>query len=220
MTPSTPAFTALVAGPTGVVGRVLVAQLLANPRYNRVKVLTRRPLAVTDAKLETILLPAGKLSALGEALRADHIFCCLGTTLAVAGSRAAFERVDYHLVLDLARAALAQAATQFLVVSAAGSALKSPSFYSRVKARMELSVSELGYASVQIVRPSLLIAEREERRPGEWLAQKLAPLLSPLMIGKLAIYRAIPAEDVATALITLAARNAPGVHIHHLPLSD
>ena len=220
MTRSTSALTALVAGATGAVGRALVTQLLANTRYTQVKVLSRRPLGIVHAKLEEITLPGADVAALGEALRADDVFCCLGTTLAAAGSRAAFERVDYHLVLDVARAARTQGARQFLVVSAAGSAAKSPSFYSRVKARMEASVSELGYATVHVVRPSLLIAEREERRPGEWLAQKLVPLLNPLLLGKLAIYRAVPAEDVATALIALAARNVPGVHIHHLPLDD
>lgn len=212
--------TALVAGATGVVGAALVQRLLADARYGMVKVLSRRPLSFLHRKLRVLPLPDEGAAALGTELAADDVFCCLGTTQKKAGSRAAFERVDYHLVLDVARAALAQGATQFLVVSAAGSSLKSPSFYSRVKARMEQAVLELGYKTVQVLRPSLLLAKREESRPAEWLGQKLAPLLNPLLTGKLAIYRAIPAEEVANAMLTLALRKVPGGHVHHLPLKD
>lgn len=212
--------TALIAGATGAVGKALLEQLLADARYGEVKVLSRRPLTTTHRKLSVLMLPELGVETLGASLAADDVFCCLGTTLKIAGSRAAFERVDYHLVLALARAALAQGAQQFLVVSAAGSALKSPSFYSRVKARMEQAVLELGYASTHVLRPSLLIASRQDSRPGEWLAQKLAPLINPLLFGQLAIYRAVRVEDVAAAMLTLALRKIPGRQIHHLPLPD
>lgn len=212
--------TALVAGATGVVGMALLTRLLADARYGSVKVLTRRPLKLTHRKLLVLSLPDADLAKLGSALAADDVFCCLGTTLKKAGSQAAFERIDFHLVLELARAALAHGAQQFLVVSAAGSSLKSPSFYSRVKARMEQAVQLLGYPTTHILRPSLLLAQREESRPGEWLSQKLAPLLNPLLGGSLAIYRAVPAETVAAAMLTLALRHLSGTHIHHLPLPD
>lgn len=212
--------TALVAGATGVVGSALLSLLLADARYGSVKVLTRRPLKLTHRKLQVLMLSDSEPARLGTALAADDVFCCLGTTLKQAGSRAAFERVDYHLVLDLARAARAQGAQQFLVVSAAGASLKSASFYSRVKARMEQAVLDLGYPTTQILRPSLLLAKREDSRPAEWLGQKLAPLLNPLMGGALAIYRPIRAEAVAAAMLTLALRQLPGGHTHHLPLPD
>lgn len=212
--------TALVAGATGVVGSALLGLLLADARYGSVKVLTRRPLKLTHRKLQVLMLSDSEPARLGTALAADDVFCCLGTTLKQAGSRAAFERVDYHLVLDLARAARAQGAQQFLVVSAAGASLKSASFYSRVKARMEQAVLDLGYPTTQILRPSLLLAKREDSRPAEWLGQKLAPLLNPLMGGALAIYRPIRAEAVAAAMLTLALRQLPGGQVHHLPLPD
>ncbi len=212
--------TALVAGATGAVGSALLARLLADARYGTVKVLTRRPLPTTHRKLVSLEFDDKGLDALGAALAADDVFCCLGTTQKKAGSRAAFERVDYHLVLDLARAARAQGAQQFLVVSSVGASLKAPSFYLRVKARMEQAVQELGYAGTHILRPSLLIARRAERRTGEWLAQRLAPLADPLLRGKLAIYRTVSAEAVAEAMVTLALRRLDGAHVHHLPLPD
>lgn len=212
--------TALVAGATGVVGKALLSRLLADARYGQVKVLTRRPVKQTHSKLSVLTLPESSLEKLGSALAADDVFCCLGTTLKTAGSRAAFERVDYHLVLDLARAAQVQGAKQFLVVSAAGASPKSPSFYSRVKARMEKELQELGYATTHVLRPSLLIAKREDLRPAEWIGQKIAPLLNPLLLGELSKYRAVRAEQVADAMLTLALRKLSGAHIHHLPLPD
>lgn len=212
--------TALIAGATGVVGSALLQQLLGDARYGTVKVLVRRPLGVSHSKLVELTLSDVGPALLGGKLVADDVFCCLGTTQKKAGSRAAFERVDYHLVLEFARAALAQGARQFLVVSSVGASLKSGSFYLRVKARMEQAVLDLGYEAAHILRPSLLIADRKESRPGEWLAQKAAPLINPLLSGKLAIYRAVPAEEVAAAMVTLAQRNLDGGHTHHLPLAD
>ena len=211
--------TALVAGASGAVGQALVARLLKHPRYGRVKVLVRKPLALEHTQLETLLLTGDGPAALGAALAADDVFCCLGTTQKIAGSKAAFERVDFHLVLEVARGALAAGAKQFVVVSALGAALKSPSFYSRVKARMEQAVLELPYRTVQVVRPSLLLTDpRPEARPAEWLAQRLMPLFNPLLHGRLARVRAIAADDVAAAMITLALQDASGGHVHHLPL--
>ena len=215
-----PVRTALVAGASGAVGKALLGCLLADARYGAVKVLVRRPLGIAHAKLEELLLDDTGPVLLGAKLAADDVFCCLGTTQKKAGSRAAFERVDYHLVLELARAALAQGAQQFLVVSSVGASLKSGSFYLRVKARMEQAVLDLGYVSTHVLRPSLLIAARSESRPGEWLAQKIAPLIDPLLGGKLAIYRTVRADDVAAAMVTLALRQIPGGHTHHLPLPD
>jgi len=118
------------------------------------------------------------------------------------------------------RAARAAGATQFLVVSAVGASLRGPAFYSRVKGRMERSVAEAGYATVHILRPSLLLGARQESRLAEDIAQKLSPLLSPLFSGRLSQYRPVQAEEVAAAMLTLALRPATGVHIHHYPFLE
>ena len=209
---------ALVAGATGLVGGQLLKQLLAGDTYTQVVVLTRRPLAIEDGRVHAVTTDFSNLAALGAALHADDVYCCLGTTLKTAGSKAAFERVDYQMVVDLARATRAQGAKQFLVISAVGTAANSPSFYSRVKARMEPDVTAVGFNSLHILRPSLLMGARKESRPGERAAQIIMPALSPLLCGSLKKYRAVSDSDVATAMLQLAARNERGTHIHHLPL--
>ncbi|HWU69200.1 MAG TPA: NAD(P)H-binding protein, partial [Stenotrophobium sp.] len=202
--------TALIAGVTGLVGEQLLLQMVASDTYAQITLLSRKPLAVDDARVRVVMTDFSDLAALGTALRADDVFCCLGTTLKTAGSRAAFERVDYQMVVDLARAAHAQGAQQFLVISAAGTAANSPSFYSRVKARMEQDVAAAGFDSVQILRPSLLLGTRREHRQGERAAQRIMPMLSPLLWGGLKKYRAVTAHDVAAAMLQLAARRQSG----------
>ena len=56
-----------------------------------------------------------------------------------------------------------------------GSVTSSIAYYNRVKGRMEAAVSALDFAAVHIVRPSLLLGERSERRPSEEFAQKISP---------------------------------------------
>ncbi len=211
---------ALVAGATGLVGQFLLQRLLASGAYDRIKLLTRREVPIDDARVENVISDYSNLDALGKQLQADDVFCCLGTTLKKAGSRAAFEKVDYQMVVDLARATHAAGARQFMVVSAAGTAEHSPSFYSRVKAHMERDVAAVGFDAVHIVRPALLIGAREERRPAEQISQMLMPLFDPLLVGSLKKYRSARGEDVADALLQLARRETRGVHIHHLPLEN
>lgn len=211
---------ALVAGATGLVGNLLVQRLLDSGAYDRIKLLTRRALSIDDSRVENIISDYSDLDTLGSKLKADDVFCCLGTTLKKAGSRAAFEKVDYQMVVDLARASHVAGAKQFMVISAAGTAEHSPSFYSRVKAHMERDVSAVGFDAVHIVRPALLIGAREERRPAEHISQMLMPLFNPLLLGSLKKYRSARGEDVADALLQLARRETRGVHIHHLPLEN
>jgi uncharacterized protein YbjT (DUF2867 family) len=212
--------TALVAGATGLVGGLLLRRLLGHVEYGEVRVLGRRPPSVEGGKVRFVASDFTNFAEIAGEIAVDDVFCCLGTTIRQAGSEAAFERVDYHMVVDLARAAKKAGARRFLVVSAAGSSLKSPAFYSRLKARMEKAVVEVGFEATHIVRPSLLLGSRrgQQRRPGELLAQALAPLYGPFMLGPLKKYRPVPAEAVAAALLTLALRDARGPHVHHLPL--
>lgn len=214
--------TAVVAGHTGLVGRHLLDQLLQDARYARVIVVGRRAPERKDPRLQVVTTEMGELSSVGERLAADDAFCCLGTTLKAAGSKAAFERVDFHMVVDFARATHAAGARRCFVVSSLSADARSPIYYSRVKGRAEQALGEVGFDALHIVRPSLLLGERSERRPGEALAQRIAPLIGPLMRGALAKYRPIDARDVAQSLVTLSRRGEDerGTFVHTLPLPD
>jgi uncharacterized protein YbjT (DUF2867 family) len=143
----------------------------------------------------------------------DTLTCCLGTTIAVAGSREAFRRVDHHLPLAVARLALAQGATQLQIVTALGANAASRIFYNRVKGDVEADLRALGAPSLQILRPSLLTGERREARLGERVGEVALGLLRPLLLGPLRSLRPTAASDVARALVALAAARPPGVTV-------
>lgn len=217
MSPTAPR-TALVAGATGLVGSALLRQLLDHPGYAEIRVIGRRPPALEAGKIRFLSSDFRNLAELAPQLGVDDAYCCLGTTIKAAGSREAFEKVDYHMVVDLARAAHAAGAKRFLVVSAIGASERSPAFYSRVKGRMEKDVMALPFVAVHVVQPSLLLGERAELRPGERVAQKLSPALAAFLRGPLAKYAPVRGEDVAASMVTLAFGGARGAHRHPLPL--
>lgn len=211
---------AVVLGATGLVGRSLLEQLLQRGDYPLIVAPTRRPLQLPAPRLFNPVTDFSEASSLLDGTVVRDVYCCLGTTMHKAGNRRQFEEVDYHLIVNLARMARAHGAERLAVVSALGASATSRIYYSRVKGRMEEALSGIGYESLQILRPSLLLGARDERRPAEALAQKLSPYVGWLWRGRLATYRPVAAADVAAAMIRLTLAGEPGVHIHTLPLTD
>ncbi len=191
---------ALVAGATGLVGREILARLLADKSYSAVHCVGRRSPEVLHPKLVTHL---SENFAEFQAPAVDEVFIALGTTIKVAGSQSAFRAVDFDAVLAVARAARAAGARRLGIVSAMGADAKSSVFYNRVKGEMEAAASRLGYDSVVLARPSLLSGDRsalgQARRSAEKFAATSMRLLRPLTPAN---YRAIAAADVAAALVS------------------
>lgn len=205
---------ALIAGASGLVGRELLTRLLDDPRYATVHALVRRPLGLAHPRLVEQVVDFTQLT--GQLPAVDDAYCALGTTLRAAGSRSAFERVDVDHVIALARAARAAGARRFIVVSAVGSHPRALSFYARAKGRMEAGVSALDFEAVHILQPSLLLGVRAESRPVEALGQRLAPWISPLLLGPLRAYRPVSAAQVAERMIDCAFTTNRGVQRHRL----
>lgn len=212
-----PTQTALLAGSTGLVGSHLLDLLLAAPEYDGVKALTRRPLERTHDKLQTEIVDFDDLASHGDALAADDVFCCLGTTIKTAGSREAFRRVDHHYVFQLARLARDAGARRFVMVSSVGADASAANFYLRVKGEVERDVGELGYSALHILRPSLLLGARKEFRLGERLGILAMHVVGPFFVGPLAKYRGISAGTVAAAMLGSARQVEEGRHVHDNP---
>ncbi len=203
---------ALLAGGTGLVGRHCLPLLLE--RYERVVALGRRLALPAHERLAEHVVDFERLGKHAELVQGDDLFCCLGTTIKAAGSQEAFRRVDHDYVVELARLASEQGVRRFFLVSALGADSGSRVFYNRVKGEVEEAVGALPFSAVHIVRPSLLLGERDESRPAERFGQILGRLAGPAFVGPLAPYRAIPAANVAATLVTAAQSDAGGVHIH------
>jgi len=203
---------ALVAGATGLVGGILLKTLLDAPDYTRVYALTRRTFAKEHPKLANRVVNFDRMAEQLKGLVVHDAFCCIGTTIADAGSQEAFRETDVDAVLLFARAARAAQATRFVVVSSVHASSKSKKFYLRTKGEMEEAVSDVGFTSVDILQPSLLLGPRESLRPLEFAAAIFAPLVNPLLTGAREPLRAIPAETVAKAMLGAARRGGRGTY--------
>lgn len=206
--------TALLAGATGLVGGLVLKTLLTDPAYERVTAVGRRKLAETHPKLTSLVVDFDRLADMAAELKADHVYCCLGTTIKVAGSQAAFRKVDHDYVEALAKAGRAGGAGRFMLVSAVGANAKSHVFYSRVKGEAEHAVEAQGYTAVHIFRPSFLLGERQEHRPGEKLGIGLFRVVEHALAGPLRKYRSVQAADVARAMVAAAKSGDRGVYLH------
>jgi uncharacterized protein YbjT (DUF2867 family) len=203
---------ALVAGATGLVGAALVRRLAAHPAFERVIPLVRRagtppPPGVTSRVVDFARLDDEPV------VEATDAFCALGTTIAKAGSQEAFRRVDYDAVVAFARYARRCWAERALLVSSVGADARASGFYLRVKGEVEQAVAAIGFPSLLIVRPSLLLGDRQESRPLEAVARALAPVFNPLLRGPLSRYAAVPAGVVAAALVAGALEDARGTRV-------
>lgn len=194
-----------VAGATGLVGGRLLSLLLDDPRVGRVIAPTRRALP-PHLKLGNPIIGTGwpVLPPIDEA------YCCLGTTRKDAGSDAAFRAVDLDLTVAFARAAKAGGARRFGLVSSAGANAASSFLYPRTKGEAENAVAGLGFDTLVIARPSLLLGARAKPRAAEKLGETVLSLAKPFLIGPLRKYRAIAAADVAAALIGSVRGKFPG----------
>ena len=209
---SPPSRTALLAGATGLVGRALLPLLLRS--HASIEVLVRRaaPELGNDPRLRFHVVDFAKLPKAFPAV--DDVFIALGTTITIAGSQAAFRGVDFDAVVDTARAARAAGATRLAVVSALGADPGSGVFYSQVKGEMERAVAAMGYDSVTLARPSMLVGDRaalgQPVRSGEIWATRLTRPLGWLVPRGL---RPIAAGDVAAALVEATKHGQPGMHL-------
>ena len=195
---------ALILGATGLVGGHLLRQALDRPDYGEVRALVRHDLTIDHPKLRQVNVDFDRLWEWADEFQAEHVFCCLGTTRAKAGTRAGFERVDYGYVHRAAQLAAEHCAEHFVWVSAAGADPRSPFFYPRVKGHLEAEIGDLGLQRWTAVRPSLLLGKRREPRLGEALAAPAMELMRPLMVGPWRKYRAIRAAAVAAAMLAAA----------------
>ncbi len=203
----------MLAGAGGLVGRELQQLLVASSHYSAVYSLLRRASvgATTSAKLRELVVSFDDLPVLPAC---EDVFVALGTTIKVAGSEAAFRRVDHDYVVAVARAARAAGATRLGIVSALGADPNSRVFYNRVKGEVQDTVVNLGYESVVIAQPSLLIGDREAlgqpTRAGEvWARRLLGPVAALIPAG----IRPVSARDVAQTLLSATLAAAPGTTI-------
>jgi len=199
---------AIIAGASGLVGSELLIQLLADENYEKVVAVVRTPLDYSHQKLAQKVIDFEALTASMDDVKADHAFCCLGTTIRKAGNQARQYRIDHDYVVDFAMACKAAGVSRFAVVSSSGANHKTSNFYLRTKGEMEEDLNKIPFEGLYMLRPSLLLGRRKEFRLMELIAKGMMKVINPLLTGRLKRYRGINASTVAAGMIK--AMNGPG----------
>ena len=199
----------LLIGATGLVGGHALALALADTRIAHVVAPTRRALP-PHPKLENPIVDFEALPRDAAWWAADGAVSALGTTIRVAGSQAAFRRVDVDYVVETAALARAAGVRAFALNTALGASPSARNFYLRCKGEAEQGIEALGFPALTLVRPSLIGGERAQSRPMERLGIRATNLIAPLLPRR---YRVVPAEQIARCLLEGALRDMPGLRI-------
>jgi len=189
----------IIAGATGLVGNNILHQLAV--RGDRPVAMARRPIKDLPANAQLLEINFEQFLINGELPQCDHFYLCLGTTIKTAGSRDAFRAVDFEYSLAVAKKAIQAGATGISLVSSVGADASSKNFYLKTKGQLEDAIKSLGFSSINIYRPGILMGDRSETRPLEGLGKIVFQVIDPLLLGYLSPYRSVQANLLASTMI-------------------
>ena len=199
----------LIIGATGATGKDLLAKLLEDDTYSEVHCFVRKPMSISHPKLHAHVVDFDTPEAWADLLHGDVAFSCLGTTLAVAGSKDAQWRVDYDYQYAFAEHCKNNGVPTFVLVSAAGAKAQSKLFYNRMKGALEEAVKKLNFPRLLIFQPSILIRSNSDRS-GENFTVKAFKFLNKL--GILKRYRPMPTAVLAARMQHEVGVATKGIH--------
>ncbi|GLD55805.1 oxidoreductase HTATIP2 isoform X1 [Lates japonicus] len=164
-----------ILGASGETGKVLLQDLLERNIFSKITLIGRRQLTFEGKAYENLVqevVDFEKLDDYAAAFQGHDVgYCCLGTTRAKAGAEG-FVRVDHDYVLKSAELAKAGGCTQFHLESSRGADKTSNFLYLKVKGQVEAEIEALGFDRYAIYRPGVLLVDRQESRPAEWMTRK------------------------------------------------
>ena len=206
--------TASVFGSTGLIGSYLVDFLKNDNYYDNIKVCSREDISFEEQNIINHNIDFSNYqSILSVVKNSTTIFICIGTTQSrVNGDKSEYRKIDYQIPIDVAKACKESKVKRILLVSSAGADVNGNSFYLKLKGEIENDIIKINIPSTYIFRPSLLLGNRKEFRPGEKIAQYIMPLFSFLMPR---IYRPINAKKVAKSMIEYSKKPIKGYKIYH-----
>ncbi|RXN15596.1 oxidoreductase HTATIP2-like protein [Labeo rohita] len=192
---------------TGETGKALLKEIVERNIFSKITLIGRRQLTFEDKAYENLVqkvVDFEKLDEYAEAFQGHDVgYCCLGTTKAKAGAEG-FVRVDHDYVLKSAELAKAGGCSHFHLESSKGADKTSSFLYLKTKGQVEAEIEDLGFERFSIYRPAsyvivhyrVLLVNREESRPAEWVAQKFLGAFSSVFPTM-----SIPITAVARAMV-------------------
>ncbi|KAA5821402.1 NAD-dependent epimerase/dehydratase family protein [Algibacter amylolyticus] len=196
--------TAIILGATGLTGGILLEKLIADNKYQSIKLFSRSKIEGLPNKVTQFIGNLLNLEQFRAVFTADEVYCCIGTTKAKTPDKDHYKEIDYGIPVTAAKLSKENNIQSFLVVSALGANPNSSVFYNKIKGEMERDVQKQNIRNTFILRPSLIGGERNERRTLEKIGLTIFKVIQPLFKGKLEQYKITEPNDIAQAMINLA----------------
>jgi uncharacterized protein YbjT (DUF2867 family) len=198
---------AIIIGATGLVGNLILKEVLEDNDFTEVRIFVRRPTGISKAKLKEFVNPMTDIQSLSPEIKGDVLFNALGTTIKQAGSKAEQQRIDRDMPVAFAKIASGNGVMHMLNVSSVGASLKG-GFYLKTKAEMENGTEKYFQGCVNHFRPGFLVGKRKEFRFAEIIAFGAMKFIDPLLAGSYKKYRGMPVEKLAKAMVTVSKKSA------------
>ena len=193
---------AIVIGATGMVGTQLIQLLIQDEDYSEIVSLVRRASGVTNAKLTELIINFDEPNSWSNLVTGDVLFSTLGTTIAQAKTKEGQFKVDFTYQFTVAKIAVNNSVSQYVLVSSAGANPNSKNFYLKTKGQLEKAIQALPFETISILRPGPLAGNRIQIRPGELIGLIVMTGLNRLGLFKR--YRPLQASLAAKAMIMAA----------------
>ncbi len=200
--------TAIILGASGLTGGILLRKLIEDDRYSCIKLFGRSQLNINHKKVQHFVGDLLHLDKFSDDFHGDEVYCCIGTTRKKTPREEQYREIDFGIPVAAAQLCKRNKIKTIAVISSVGANEKSSNFYLRTKGEMEKAVIGQGIPNTYILRPSLIVGDRNERRVGEKFSIRMMMLFNPLLFGRLKKYRSIKAETIAHALVMLTNSNS------------
>lgn len=194
---------AVIIGATGLVGNLILREVLNDDSFSEVTIFVRKPTGITDPKLREVVNPMKDIQVLGSEVHGDILFNAMGTTIKQAGSKPEQQRIDRDLPIAFAKMASENGVKLMLNVSSVGANMKG-NFYLKTKAEMEHDTEKYFPGKAFHFRPSFLAGDRKEFRAGEKFFVSAMKIANPLLTGSAQKYRSMPVDKLAKAMVNLS----------------
>lgn len=199
--------TALILGSTGLVGSVILNELLNDSSYTKVITLVRKPQPIQHSKLIEIVTDFNSVPDFSQINHIDSIFSCLGTTRKQTPDLIAYRKIEIEIPLIYAEIGKTKGLQNFHYVSAIGANKNASNFYLNMKGEAEYLLQKANIPSLYIYQPSLLIGERKEYRFAEKVGTKIFPIIDLFLMGTLSKYKAMKVDNLAKAMIKIDSKD-------------
>jgi len=192
--------TVILLGASGLTGSILLKKLITDKNIDLIILFSRHETALKSSKIREYIIDFKDFHKYEDRFKADIVFCCIGTTKNKTKDKKTYKDIDCGIPSMAANLAKKNNIDIFLTISALGANSNSMFFYNKTKGEMEDNIISSNIRHTYILRPSLIVGKREDKRFMETLTIEILKITKPFLKGKYKKYRSINASAIATAL--------------------